>query len=556
MRRPGIRALIEAAKCEPTRLDEGDLSFRLAPRINAAGRLYRADAGVELFLTDDPGRAAEIANELSRANGERRATEREVDGAAESARRALPDELREAPALVVAGEGWHPGVIGIVASRLVERHNRPAIVISLDGEGGGRGSGRSIPGFDLLAGLEACAEHLTSFGGHRAAAGLELQAKSLDAFRAAFAAHAAEVLGPEDLTRTERIDAMVGGADLGLDLAEELGRLAPFGMGNPGVRLLVPAARVRDVRPMGQEGKHARFNLHSGAHRALGVAFGRSQLGVGAEDTVDAAVRLEVNHWNGAVEPRVVLRELYPHGDPGAAEAEESAWWDRFEAEVAADSAASPPEVPAGGERTVRTVSGSAAAALAELASSGDAVLGLVADLPRREALSHTGARLAEYAELERDPGLAAEVEHVVLVDPPPFQHLERLVAQGGGYLHPAWGEPELRFTIAALGDQLAQRGVLAGVFRDLREASEGEGGGLYEALRGGGPHPRGPEAAARCFAVLAELGLVQGAADRGRGVVGVVSSEGTDLERSTAYRAYSARYQEGLRYLEGRKQT
>ena len=285
LERPGIRALVEAAKCEPTRLDEGDLAFRLAPRINAAGRLYRADAGVELFLTEDPGRAAEIANELSRANGERRATEREVDAAAESARRELPDELREAPALVVAGEGWHPGVIGIVASRLVERHHRPAIVISLDGEGGGRGSGRSIPGFDLLAGLEACAEHLTSFGGHRAAAGLELEAESLDAFRAAFAAHAAEVLGPEDLTRTERIDAMVGGADLGLDLAEELGRLAPFGMGNPGVRLLVPAARVRDVRPMGQEGKHSRFNLHSGAHRALGVAFGRSQLGVGAEDT-------------------------------------------------------------------------------------------------------------------------------------------------------------------------------------------------------------------------------------------------------------------------------
>jgi single-stranded-DNA-specific exonuclease len=452
-------------------------------------------------------------------------------------------------------------VIGIVASRLVERHHRPAIVISLDGEGGGRGSGRSIPGFDLLAGLEACAEHLTSVGGHRAAAGLELQAASLDAFRAAFAAHAAEVLGPEDLTRTERIDAMVGGADLGLDLAEELGRLAPFGMGNPGVRLLVPAARVRDVRTMGQEGKHARFNLHSGAHRALGVAFGRSQLGVGAEDTVDAAVRLEVNHWNGAVEPRVVLRELYPHEDAGPAGAEESAWWDRFEAELAADPAAWPPawsEHP--GERTVCRVSGSAAATLAELASSGAAVLGLVADLPRRAALSHTGARLAEYAVLERDPGPAAEVEHVVLVDPPPFRHLEELVSQacagGGGYLHPAWGEPELRFTIDALGDQLAQRGVLAGVFRDLRTASDGEGGGLYEALRGGGPHPRAPEAAARCFAVLAELGLVQGAVDRGRGVVGVVSSEGTDLERSTAYRAYSARYQEGLRYLEGRKQT
>ena len=581
LRRPGMKALAEAAKCEPTRMDEGDLAFRLAPRINAAGRLYRADAGVELFLTDDPARAAEIAHELSRANGERRATEREVANEAETALRDLPDALREAPALVVAGEGWHPGVIGIVASRMVERHNRPTIVISLDGEGGGRGSGRSIPGFDLLAALEACAEHLTSFGGHRAAAGLALEAESLDAFREAFAAHAAQVLGPEDLMRTERIDAMVGGADLGLDLAEELGRLAPFGMGNPGVRLLVPGASVRDVRPMGQEGKHSRFNLHSGAHRALGVAFGRSKLGVGAEDTVDAAVRLEVNHWNGAVEPRVVLRELYPHeaaqGEPdGAAEAEAD-WWERFEDELAADPAAWPPSrqksssdganrrldengSPVGaGERAVCAVSGSAAATLTELASSGASVLGLVADLPRRAPMARTGARLAEYAELERDPDLAAEFEHVVLVDPPAFPHLELLAARspadGKGYLHPAWSEPERRFALAALDDQLARRGVLAGVFRDLRDAGEGEGTGLYEALRGSGAHPRGPEAAARCFVVLTELGVVQGATDHGRGGVGVVSSEGIDLERSKAYRAYGARYQEGLRFLEGRKQ-
>ncbi len=130
------------------------------PRINAAGRLYRADAGVELLLTDDEARAKQIAEELGRANSERRATEREVDAAAEAARRELPDELKEANGLVLAGEGWHPGVVGIVASRMVERHHRPVVVISLDGEGGGRGSGRSIPGFDLHAALEACSEHL------------------------------------------------------------------------------------------------------------------------------------------------------------------------------------------------------------------------------------------------------------------------------------------------------------------------------------------------------------------------------------------------------------
>ncbi len=220
-------------------------------------------------------------------------------------------------------------------------------------------------------------------------------------------------------------------------------------------------------------------------------------------------------------------------------------------------------------------MTGAPTAVLAELASSGASVLGLVADLPRREAMTRPGARLAEYAELERDPDLAPGYEHLVLVDPPPFPHLERLARQGAvpgaagagvgerGYLHPAWGEPERRFALAALGDQLARRGVLSGVFRDLRdacdppaEAGEESGQRLYEALRGGGPHPRGPEAAARCFAVLAELGLVQGAPDRGRGAVRVVSSEETDLERSGAYRAYGARYEEGRRYLEGLKQT
>ncbi|HXS46995.1 MAG TPA: DHHA1 domain-containing protein, partial [Solirubrobacterales bacterium] len=503
----------------------------------------------------------EIAVELSRANSERRATEREVDTAAEAARHELPDELREAPALVLAGEGWHPGVVGIVASRLVERHNRPVIVISLDGEGEGRGSGRSIPGFDLLGALEACAEHLNGFGGHKAAAGLQLKAENLDAFRVAFAAHAASVLGPEDLRRTARIDAMVGGADLGLDLAEELQRLAPFGMGNPGVRLLVPSARVRDVRTMG-EGKHARFSLHSGAHRALGVAFGRSKLGVGEDDPVDAAVRLEVNRWNGSVEPRLVLNELYPRparsGGEDAGVDEE--WWRRFEAELGGDLAGWPPGTPPEGDtRTLLRPRSSPAAVLAELTSSGDGVvLAVVADRERRAALADAQVQLADTAALEAYPGLADGFQHVVLVDPPPFAHLESLATRStadGGYAHLAWGQAEHRFALAMLDEQYARRSVLIGMFRDLRTAGEVSGAGLLGALRGSGPQPRSAEAAARCLRVLIELGLVQGSPDGGDGSVGVVSSEGTELERSAAFRAYSARHQEGLRYLKRRKQ-
>jgi single-stranded-DNA-specific exonuclease len=587
--RSGIRALLEAAKCEPTSVDEGDLAFRLAPRINAAGRLYRADAGVELFLTEDEGRAVEIAAELSRANSERRTTEREVDDAAEAARRELPDELREAPGLVLAGEGWHPGVIGIVASRLAERHHRPVVVVSLDGEGGGRGSARSIAGFDLLAGLEACGEHLVRFGGHRAAAGLELRAEDLDPFRAAFAAHAAAVLGPEDLRRRERIDAMAGGAALGLELAEELERLAPFGMGNPGVRLLAPAARVGDVRPMGG-GKHARFTLRSGAHRALGVAFGRSSFEVGEEDAVDVAVRLEVNRWNGSVEPRVVLGDLHPV--ESFCKCPDAEWWGRFERELRLPLGEAPQAdaADAPGAREVVDSGGSAAATVAELVSSGAEALVVCADTARRPGLAalarfgreapsaacgHCGGlvvdglrapAVTDYQALERSPSLPGEFVHVILVDPPSSVRQERLAsapldgwsAEAGhpGYVHEAWEKGSASLAFAELEEQLARRPALIRLYRDLRDVGEVGGDGLLEALRGSGPNPRGPEAAARCFRVLTDLDLVRGEPQGGEGVVGVVSSEGTDLDKSEAFRAYGDRHREGLRYLERRNRT
>jgi single-stranded-DNA-specific exonuclease len=582
-RRPGFRALVKAARCEPTTLDEGDLGFRIAPRINAAGRLYRADAGVELFLTDDQERAAGIAAELNRANAERRAVEREVEAAAEAARRELPPALREAPAIVVAGEGWHPGVVGIVASRLAERHHRPTVVISLDPDGNGRGSGRSIPGFDLLAGLDACSEHLVRFGGHRAAAGLELESGALEAFREAFAAHAAAKLAPEDLVKAERVDAIVGGAELGIEMAEELECMRPFGMGNPGLRLLIPGGKVRDARPMG-EGKHLRFSIHSGGRRALGVAFGRTSLGAAEDEPVDVSVRLEVNRWNGSTEPRLLVRELCAAASP--CDCPGSEWWSRFERELRLPlerPSAEAEAAPRPRRDAVRRDAGPTAA-VAELVSSGAEVLAICADAGRRaglaslarfsprsrpEACDECGGLLVEglrtpvvldYLALERTPEIVEEFAHVVLADPPPSPRHEALASRpvGGwtesaghpGYLHEAWVESDVAATLAALEAQLARRPVLVAAFRDLREAGEASGERLQRALRGSGPHPRAPEVAARCFRVLDELGLVQGSPDAGSGTVGVVSSSETDLERSAAFRAYGALHEEALRYL------
>ncbi len=595
--RPGMRALMAVARCEPTNLDEGDMAFRLAPRINASGRLYRADAGVELFLTENRDRAESIAAELDRANGERRQTEREVEGAARAALSALPDHLLEGAAIVLAGRGWHPGVIGIVASRFSERHLKPAIVISIDAEGRGRGSGRSVPGYDLLGGLRACSEHLERFGGHRAAAGLEIDPDRIDGFREAFMAHASSEIGSGERVRTERIDAVVGGDRLGLPLAEELERLGPFGAGNPNVSLLVPSARVRDVRGMG-EGKHSRFNLHSGVNRALTVAFGRPSIAVGEDEAIDAAVRLEVNQWNGAVEPRLVLREMYRLGEAdcaGAASPEEHScelevgeWWRRFDVEAAEPGFRGAASPRAGAfEREVVRRSGSAAAIIAELVSSGDSVLLLSADASRRAGLAAGAAGLArfgagapliacgrcpleeiealqsarsgrlvmaDYAALALAEDLAPDYQHVVLVDPPASAEMMALAAAASRpqcYLHPVWGDAEIAFALSVLEEQYGLRQALRSLFSDLRAAVPCEEEALRGAMRGSGRHPRSPELAARCMAVLGELSVAEIEAQTGCRRLGAVSSNQTDLRRSASFRAAGARREEGTRYLE-----
>jgi single-stranded-DNA-specific exonuclease len=306
--KPGLRALMAVARVDPSHVDERAVGFGLAPRLNAAGRLYRADAALELLLTEDRLRAAQVADELDRANGERRKLEQRIRLQAEA---QVAQRAEQRAAHVLWGEDWHAGVIGIVASRLTERYGRPVVMIALDGERG-RGSGRSIAAFDLLAGLSACGRHLLRYGGHAAAAGLEIERERLEGFAAALDAHAGELLCEQDMDTVERVDALVDGRQLGMDLAEELTGMAPFGRGNPAVSLMVRDAVLCDVRTMG-EGRHARFTVRSGDAHARAVAFGRgATLGVDEGEPALATFTLEVNEWGGVSEPRLVLRHAQP----------------------------------------------------------------------------------------------------------------------------------------------------------------------------------------------------------------------------------------------------
>jgi single-stranded-DNA-specific exonuclease len=542
--KPGLRALMRVARVDPTRLDATAVGFRLAPRINAAGRLYRADAGLELVLTDDAERAQQVADELDRANAERRHVEERIRWEAE----AQVAEQGEQPAYVLAAEGWHPGVIGIVASRIAERHHRPAVLIAVDPETGrGTGSGRAIPAYDLLGGLDACADHLLRHGGHRAAAGLEIEATVIDAFRAAFTEHAASVLGPDELIREHRADAIVAGGDLGLDLAEELARLAPFGHGNPGVRLLVPAARLTDPRPMGETKQHVRFTVAAGGVRARAVAFGcDGRLPVAGDEPADAIVTLELDEYRGVVEPRLVLRHAQP-SDPApialVGEPED-------EVEAALAELGDAPPVPATvaaatrgalHDRRDRGVAGTVAA----LAASGEPVLVVVADARARARQLQDrlgGFALTSWRALERAPALVQAYAHVVAVDPPATRAqrstLQALASERA--VHLAWGEPERAFAAAVAEREGDLRPAAAALYRALRE-----GTGLHDALRA----VHAPGIAGRALRALAELGLV----DPATGAL-LPAAGRTNLERAPIVRGEVARAAESRSLLATRQ--
>jgi single-stranded-DNA-specific exonuclease len=311
-RRPGLQALMKAARVDPATVDATAVGFRLAPRINAAGRLGRPDVALELMLTEDADEAERLAAQLEELNRERQSVEERILREAIALVESWTPEERARRGYVLWDETWHEGVNGIVASRLVERFNRPVVLIARSATGW-KGSGRSISSFDLHGGLAACVEHLQRFGGHRAAAGLSIETEQLEAFREAFGRHADGALSDTDLRPVTVVDAIVPAHSLTLELAEELDRLAPFGLGNPEPTLLVASVEAVSASTVG-EGKHLRFRIRQHERdggSAIAFGFGKQLDRLQRPGRYDVAFRLKENRWNGTVAPQLVVRRVF-----------------------------------------------------------------------------------------------------------------------------------------------------------------------------------------------------------------------------------------------------
>ncbi|TLN16488.1 single-stranded-DNA-specific exonuclease RecJ, partial [bacterium] len=312
---PGLQALLKVSGLTGKPLDAGRLAFGLAPRLNAAGRVGDPMIAVELLLTGEPERAAQLAKQLDRANEGRQAVEAGIFEQAVEMTEA--GGLAQNHVLVLARPGWHVGVIGIVAARLVQKYYRPAILLSVEG-GTAKGSARSIPGFNIYEALTSCSSLLTKYGGHNQAAGLTLAAGQVDVFYAALEKYAGEKMSEEHLTRQLIIDGEICMTDLNCELYSHMERMAPFGCGNPGPVLVSRGNLVLDSRNVGADGSHLKMRLQKEqcVMDAIGFGLGSPTGLPEAPAGLDVAFALERNEWNGRVTLQLNVKDLKPSHVP------------------------------------------------------------------------------------------------------------------------------------------------------------------------------------------------------------------------------------------------
>ena len=303
-KQPAIQALLQQTGLKDRAINAGQISFILAPPLNAAGRLKRPDTAIELLTTTNQSRAEELAAQLVRANQERQQLEELIYQDAVKMMDEL--ELEQLKVIVLASEKWHQGIIGIVASRLVERYYRPVILIALR-EGRGKGSCRSIKNLNIYQALKQCAQHLIGFGGHACAAGLEIEEKKIEQFKAELNQILSGVLTAEDLIPSLELDAVLPVEQINEEVLTILEGLEPFGIGNPRPRFMLNDIVIEQGYPVGKGKQHLKFKLSEGIN-GIGFGFGQEQLKL-VQKRVDLAFNLEFNEWKGQREIQLKLED-------------------------------------------------------------------------------------------------------------------------------------------------------------------------------------------------------------------------------------------------------
>ena len=313
--KPGLQALRQVSGRQGKAANVGEVGFQLAPRLNASGRLGSAAQSLELLMARDREEAQRLAGLLDAVNQQRRTLQRDVEQMVHE--RIGQHYGGTPPAAIVLGDAdWHLGVVGIVAARIAETYHRPTFLLQINGDTA-RGSGRSIPAFDLYNGLQHCAEWLRQFGGHRYAAGLTMAAEHLPALQEAFIRYADDRLEPDDMQPVVRLDAVVLLADITEKLVNELTALAPHGSGNPApVFAAYGVRRASPIRRLGQEGQHARFRVEQDDVSREAIAFQQgdhvAEVAAGGGE-FDIAFTPVINTWRDRRTLELQLRDLRPH---------------------------------------------------------------------------------------------------------------------------------------------------------------------------------------------------------------------------------------------------
>ncbi|MFX3615966.1 MAG: single-stranded-DNA-specific exonuclease RecJ [Sporolactobacillus sp.] len=306
----GIQALKLQSGSGET-VDSDRIGFQMAPRLNAAGRLEDAEPALKLLLSDDPDESRLLAEELDALNQKRKSL---VDTIAKEADLEAKSYIaRGDRALVLAGKGWNQGVIGIAASKMVEKYHRPTLILSIDeASGTAKGSGRSIRAFNLYQGLSQCSEHLIQFGGHQMAAGLSLESASIEPLREAFDRVAAEVLTDKPLTPEIEVAAECTPEQVTVEQIDELAKLAPFGMGNPRPVFELERVPLTKMSVVGREQAHLKIVLKGSESDLDGIGFGLGPLAkkIASGDRLNLLGELSINEWNGFRRPQLMLKDL------------------------------------------------------------------------------------------------------------------------------------------------------------------------------------------------------------------------------------------------------